>query len=212
MQCFWIILKPAPYHGRGKTVLCETGPWRQKGWELLLQVTEKRLLSFLISRTELCTTLVMTGTLSVHLSQPACSSSSSDFPHTSHLPVWSFPGTTEAQRALGWLRAFACSLACRAGPSRLQTASCRKVCCWLTLCTAAQVADANSDIFVLTPGSGVERPIVQASSAGELVLCGWTLTCTRQFSLSPVTLLPYVLSGDVPSYQATSCIFWWCRG
>ena len=84
-----------------KTVLHETGPWRQKGWGLLLQVTEKRLVSFLISRTELCTTLIMTGTLSVHLSQPACSSNSSDSPHTSHLPVWSFPGTTEAQRALG---------------------------------------------------------------------------------------------------------------
>lgn len=155
-----------------KTVLHETGPWRQKGWGLLLQVTEKRLLSFLISRTELCTTLVMTGTLSVHLGQPTCSSNSSDSPHTSHLPVWSFPGTTEAQRALGWLRAFACSLACRAGPSRLQTASCRKACCWLTLCTVAQVADANSDILVLTPGGGLERLIVQASSAGELVLCG----------------------------------------
>ena len=48
----------------------------------------------------------------------------------------------------------------------------RKGCCWLTLCTVAQVADANSDILVLTPGGGMERPIVQASSAGELVLCG----------------------------------------
>ena len=76
----------------GKTVFHETGPWGQK--RLGAAVTGHREEASVFPdkrRTELCTTLVMTGTLSVHLSQPACSSNSSCSPRTSHLPVWSFP-------------------------------------------------------------------------------------------------------------------------
>lgn len=130
-----------------------------------LWVTEKRLPSFLKGLTELSLTVFLQGpcpctvvSQSTAAVPPAllmpltCHSGASLEPQGHRVP-WDCSGPTHAH-----------------GPSRLQAASCRKVCCWLTLCTVAQAADANSDILVLTPSSCLEAPAMQGSSVWELTL------------------------------------------
>lgn len=141
----------------------------------------------------------MRGTLSLHLGQSAYCSNSSHSSYASHLPLRSFPGSTEAQSAVGSLRAYVCSLACWAGPLRLQAAGCRKVCCWLTLCTVAQAADANSDILVLSPHGCVEEPTHSASKQCGGVGALW-VNSDRWQTVNSFTC-----------HSISICSFWGCR-
>ena len=160
----------------------------------------KETLSILKSLTELCITLFMRGTLSLHLGQSACCSNSSHSSYASHLPLRSFPGSTEAQNAVGSLRAYVCSLACWAGPLRLQAAGCR----------------LQEGVLLAHPehcGSGCRRQLWHLSSYSPR-LRGGTHSASQQCRGVGALWVNFDRWQTVNSFTCPSisiCSFWGCR-